>query len=126
MKKGIKGPRHRPPDEIKLAILNYLYEHGPTGITELEYGVEINNALFKREGKYLLANKMVTAASKKEIEPSLIPKKRARLNDNVTRLLFITPEGEKCMHLMKERAALLKISKPYLPPKRCNSRGWEK
>lgn len=124
MRKGQKGPRHRPPDDIKLAILNYLHEHGPTGITELEYAVEINNGMFKREAKYLLATKMVDAASPKEVV--LTPPKRARINDNVMRLLFITPEGEQCMHLMKERAALLKISKPYLPPKRCITKGWEK
>jgi predicted transcriptional regulator len=118
--------RHRPHDEIILEILNYLYEHGPVGITELEYGVEINNAVFKRLTQDLLRYRMIDAASTKEIEPSLTAKKRARLNDNITRLLFITAEGEKCMHLMNERAALLKISKPYVPPKRCITKGWEK
>lgn len=102
----MKYKRHRGHDEIKLDILRYLFDHGPTGITELEYGIEINNGLFKRETKNLLGLDMIDYAQPDEL--TLSRKKRARLSNNVFRLLFITPKGEECMELMNKRAHLLK------------------
>lgn len=98
--------KHRGHDEIKREILQYLFDHGPTGITELEYSIEINNGLFKRETMNLLGYNMISYAKPDEL--TLSRKKRARLSDNVFRLLYITPKGEECMELMNKRAHLLK------------------
>ena len=118
----IKGSRHRPPDEIQLEILNYLYENGPTGVTELEYAVELNNNVFKQQTKDLIALNMINSASPNQVP--ITPKRRARMGDNVLRVIFITEQGEKCMRLMRKRAEMLQVNKPYLPPVRVLKTGF--
>lgn len=102
---------HRAHDQIKLDILRYLFENGPTAKTELEYAIEINNRLFKRETKHLMAAEMIEYASPDKLE---IPaNKRAKVSDNVSRLFYITKKGKKCMNLMNERQALLLVTERH-------------
>ena len=101
--------RHRDNFDIKREILNYLYVNGPSTITHIVYRIEINSNVMKDIIKDLLAAGLIDVSAPADCT-TLSIKAKARLNGNVSRVFFITAQGEKCMRLMNKRIAFLSSS----------------